>query len=92
MKRVYIQIIDPINSTCVNACHEYPDEYNQAVEATLRYYNLSADEDYEAMGETGHEIPGMPNYLLVHGLERGTSKLVNITVVGQFLLRDTKLT
>lgn len=87
MKRVYIQIIDPINGTCVNACH--PDEYNQAVEATLRYYNLSAD---EAMGETGHEIPGMPNYLLVHGLERGTSKLVNITVVGQFLLRDTKLT
>ena len=84
MKRVYIQIIDPINGTC--------DEYNQAVEATLRYYNLSADEDYEAMGETGHEIPGMPNYLLVHGLERGTSKLVNITVVGQFLLRDTKLT
>lgn len=62
MKRVYIQIIDPINGTCVNACH--PDEYNQAVEATLRYYNLSAD---EAMGETGHEIPGMPNYLLVHG-------------------------
>ena len=54
MKRVYIQIIDPINGTCVNACHEYPDEYNQAVEATLRYYNLSADEDYEAMGETGH--------------------------------------
>lgn len=44
MKRVYIQIIDPINGTCVNACHEYPDEYNQAVEATLRYYNLSADE------------------------------------------------
>lgn len=70
MKRVYIQIIDPINGTCVNACHEYPDEYNRAVEATLRYYNLSADEDYEAMGETGHEIPGMPNYLLVHGLER----------------------
>lgn len=31
MKKVYIQIIDPINGTCVNACHEYPDEYNQAV-------------------------------------------------------------
>lgn len=44
MKRVYIQIIDPINGTCINACHEYPGEYNQAVEATLRYYNLSADE------------------------------------------------
>lgn len=24
MKRVYIQIIDPLNGTCVNACHEYP--------------------------------------------------------------------
>lgn len=79
MKKVYIQIIDPLNGTCVNACHEYPSEYNQAVEATLRYYNLSAEEDYEAMSGTGHELP---EYLLIHGLEKGTSKLVNITVVG----------
>lgn len=81
MKKVYIQIIDPLNGTCVNACHEYPSEYNQAVEATLRYYNLSAEEDYEATSGTGHELPGMPEYLLIHGLEKGTSKLVNITVV-----------
>lgn len=31
MKRVYIQIIDPLNGTCVNACHEYPSEYHQAM-------------------------------------------------------------
>lgn len=82
MKKVYIQIIDPINGTTLSASHEYPSEYNQAVEATLRYYNLSAEEDYEAMSGTGHELPGMPEYLLIHGLEKGTSKLVNITVVG----------
>lgn len=81
MKKVYIQIIDPIHGTCVNACHEYPDEYNQAVEATLRQYNLpNESRHFEAM--SGTELPGMPEYLLSHGLVDGTSKLVNITVVG----------
>lgn len=82
MKKVYIQIIDPINGTTLNASHEYPSEYNQAVEATLRIYGLCADENYEAMSGTGEELPGMPNYLLLHGVERGTSKIVNITVIG----------
>lgn len=35
MKRVYIQIIDPLNGTCVNACHEYPSEYHQAMDQEL---------------------------------------------------------
>lgn len=83
MKRVYIQIIDPINGTCLNACHEYPDEYNQAVEATLRQYGLpNESRHFEAMSGTGTELPGMPEYLLSHGLVDGTSKLVNITVIG----------
>ena len=38
MKRVYIQIIDPLNGTCVNACHEYPSEYHQAMDEVLRQY------------------------------------------------------
>lgn len=83
MKKVYIQIIDPLNGTCVNACHEYPSEYNQAVEATLRQYNLPNEgKHFEAMSGTGEELPGMPEYLLSHGLVSGTSKLVSITVVG----------
>lgn len=82
MKKVYIQIIDPINGTTLNASHEYPSEYSQAAETTLRIYGLHADENYEAMSGTGEELPNMPNYLLLHGVERGTSKIVNITVIG----------
>lgn len=81
MKKVYIQIIDPLNGTCVNACHEYPSEYNQAIEATIRHYGISMEGDYISKDECGEELPGMPEYLLIHGLEKGTSKLVNITVV-----------
>lgn len=36
------------------------------------------DENRSECEENG----GMPEYLLIHGLEKGTSKLVNITVVG----------
>lgn len=82
MKKVYIQIIDPINGTTLSASHEYPNECNTAVERTLRQYSLTADENYEAMSGTGEELPGMPSYLLLHGIERGTSKIVNITVIG----------
>ena len=82
MKKVYVQIIDPINGTTLSASHEYPDEYNNIVERTLRQYDLTGDENYEAMSGTGEELPGMPDYLLLHGIERGTSKIVNITVVG----------
>lgn len=82
MKKVYIQIIDPINGTCLNACHEYPNEYNQAIEATLRQYGLpNKNEHFEIINSTGAELPGMPEYLLAHGLVDGTSKLVNITII-----------
>lgn len=83
MKKVYIQIIDPLNGTCVNAYHEYPNEYNHAMEATLRQYNLpNTWKHSETTGDNGSELPGMPSYLLSHGLVDGTSKLVNITVIG----------
>lgn len=83
MKKVYIQIIDPINGTCINAYHEYPSEYNQAVEATLRQYNLpEVDGDTVALCNGKDGLPGMPNYLLLHYLVEGTSKLVHITVIG----------
>lgn len=83
MKKVYIQIIDPMNGTCVNACHEYPKEYNQVVETTLKLYGLpSESKHFEAMSKEDNELPGMPEYLLSHGLIDNTSKLVNITVIG----------
>lgn len=81
MKKVYIQIIDPINGTTLNASHEYSDEYNNIVERTLRQYGLTRNESYEATSSIGKELPGMPDYLLIHGIERGTSKIVNITVI-----------
>ena len=82
MKKVYVQIIAPIKGTTLNACHEYPSEYNQAVEATLRICGLHADENYSTMNGTGEELPGMPEYLLVHGVESGTSQIVSLIVVG----------
>lgn len=82
MKKVYIQIIDPIKGTTLSACHEYPSEYNQAVEAVLRIYDLHIDENYTKMSSTEEELPGMPDYLLIHGVESGTSKIVSLIIVG----------
>lgn len=84
MKKVYIQIIDPLNGTCMNACHEYPSEYNQAVKATLKQYGIYDDSEYtfEGMTNTESDLPGMPKYAMCCGKVEGTSKLVSITVVG----------
>lgn len=83
MKKVYIQIVDPLNGTCISACHEYPDEHNQAVEYTLLNYGIQLHRcDLESITDEDCAIPKMPKYLLTHGTVDGTSKLISIIVVG----------
>ena len=82
MQKVYIQIVDPIHGTNINACHEYPDEYNQSIEATLKQYGLPIDgKNFGCISDSESDLPGMPNYYMSQGLVEGTSKLVNIIVV-----------
>nr|UVX91091.1 MAG: hypothetical protein [Bacteriophage sp.]DAW05452.1 MAG TPA: hypothetical protein [Caudoviricetes sp.] len=82
MKRVYIQIIDPINGTCVNACHEYPDGYTQAIDATLRQYDVY-DTGYRVkVVDEEEKFPIMPEYMRLYGTVSGTSKLINMTIIG----------
>lgn len=83
MRRVYIQIIDPINGTYISARHEYLNAHMQVVESTLRQYGIrSSDCTLKTVSNIGKEVPGMPKYSLYQGLVNDTSKLVNITVVG----------
>lgn len=65
---------------------EYPSEYNQAIPATLKQYGVYGDSEYIFKGltntNTENELPGMPEYMMCCGRVEGTSKLVNITVIG----------
>lgn len=82
MKRVYIQIIDPLNGTCMNACHEYPSEYHQAMDEVLRQY-VGINVGYTLKRvDVETTFPGMPHHSRYCGAVSGTSKLINITIIG----------
>lgn len=62
----------------VRVCHEYPSEYHQAMDEVLRQY----------VGYTLKRVdvettfPGMPHHSRYCGAVSGTSKLINITIIG----------
>lgn len=82
MKKVYIQIIDPIHGTCVNAYHEYSGGYNQVITTVLRQYGVSEVEHRIEVVDNDDLLPGMPEYMRMYAVVSGTSKLLNITIVG----------
>lgn len=77
MKRVYIQIIDPLNGTCVP-----PSEYHQAMDEVLRQY-VGINVGYTLKRvDVETTFPGMPHHSRYCGAVSGTSKLINITIIG----------
>jgi len=82
MKKVYLQIIDPINKTSISSCDEYPDEYMQGPETSLKKFGI----DYKRITGSSIEqpadiLPMMPEYILFQGVVEGTSKLVTIVTI-----------
>lgn len=79
MKRVYIQVIDPVHDTYQSACIQEPVEPAQAINNACRHFGFNRAEVTWSSGFRSEEgFPGMPKHVCMVGSINGTSKLVTI--------------
>lgn len=79
MKKVYIQIVDPVHNTYQSACIQEPVEPSQAVNNACRHFGFDLLEVKLATSAVvNSSFPGMPTCVYMSGLVEGTSKLVTI--------------
>lgn len=79
MKRVYIQIVDPVHNTYQSACIQEPVEPSQAINNACRHFGFDkAEVDWSVPFASKESFPKMPTHLCMNGSVKGTSKLVTI--------------
>lgn len=79
MKKVYIQIVDPVNDTCQSACIQEPVEPTQAISNACRHFGFNrAEVDWSVPFVSKESFPKMPAHVCMTGSIQGTSKLVTI--------------
>lgn len=82
MKKVYYQLVDPINRTSSMGDRLYADNCNE-IEAILRELHINSDDYIQCASCTrpNNTVPNMPDYYIVQGYIDGTSKLFTAIVI-----------
>lgn len=86
MKKVYYQLIDPVNKDNITGDRVYPDSSNENILGILlRELHLNKDDYAEFVPATKpcDAVPNMPDYYMSHGYIEGTSKLITIIIISQ---------
>lgn len=79
MKKVYIQIVDPVHNTYQSACIQEPVEPSQVINNACRHFGFDLSEvKLITSAVVNSSFPGMPTCVCMSGLVEGTSKLVTI--------------
>ena len=79
MKRVYIQVIDPVHDTFQSACIQEPVQPNLAINNACRHFGFNQDDvDWSIPYASKEDFPKMPSHVCMTGSVKGTSKLVTI--------------
>lgn len=84
MKKVYIQVIDPVHDTYQSACIQDPVDSDLAINHACRYFGFDQNEvkwSTPFISEEG--FPKMPSHVCLTGSVKGTSKLVTIIELDQ---------
>lgn len=84
MKKVYYQIIDPINKTSITGDRVTNEENNTRIlEILLKELHLSKEDyaEYVPATKPSDAVPNMPDYYMSHGYIEGTSKLVTVVII-----------
>lgn len=80
MKKVYIQVIDPVHDTYQSACIQEPTEL--AINNACRYFGFDRADVAWSIPFTSEEgFPKMPSHICMNGAVQGTSKLVTIVEI-----------
>lgn len=82
MKKVYYQLVDPINRTSSTGDRLYTDGCNE-IEAILRELHINSDDYIQRTSCTkpNSTVPNMPEYYMTQGYIDGTSKLFTAIVI-----------
>lgn len=86
MKKVYYQLVDPINKTSSTGDREYTDCSNEKVlEILLKELHINKEEYMEFVPATRpcDSVPNMPDYYMSHGYIEGTSKLFTAIIISK---------
>lgn len=86
MKKVYYQVVDPVNKTSITGDKEYNSNSNEIVlETLLRELHLNKDDyaEYVPVTKPYDAVPNMPDYYMSHGYIDGTSKLITIIIISK---------
>lgn len=79
MKRVYIQIVDPVHDVYQSACIQEPVESMVAINHACRHFGFDQGEvDWSIPFISKEGFPNMPSHVCMAGSVKGTSKLVTI--------------
>lgn len=79
MKKVYIQVVDPVHNTYQNACIQDPVDSKEAINHACRHFGFDvAEVDWSQPYSKGEEYPKMPSHMCMVGSVNQTSKLVTI--------------
>lgn len=82
MKRVYIQVIDPVNNTHHSACIQDPVEPKEAINHACRHFGFDmAEIEWSAPYKKSEDYPKMPPHMCMTGSVKQTSKLVTIVEI-----------
>lgn len=84
MKKVYIQVIDPVHNTIQSACIQEPVEPQLAINNACRHLGFdSATVAWSPIFISKEAYPNMPPHICMMGSVKETPKLVTIVEVDE---------